>query len=355
MKTNLLSMSLGLLSLVAGFESSVHACGLPQFSLEALAQRAVSENKVVSDAAIAQLRATGPQGLNLLLKANAAAISQHESPSKVIGGDTREPRAWIRLTRALDLVSGQCDAFASKLYWYTDFKAATAAAKTSGKPILSLRLLGRLDEEYSCANSRFFRTTLYANAEVSRYLRDHFILHWQSVRPVPRITIDFGDGRKIERTITGNSAHYILDSNGQVVDVLPGLYGPKAFLQQLNDDEQLALACAGLSAEQRQERLAAYHAQKSEATARAWSADLARLGERPIPLPVANFAPRLRIAPSAKLAGNLAISKRAVEAPLLKSTEPAAEEERPARASISDDLWAAIAALHAGQGRLDSA
>jgi hypothetical protein len=47
------------------------------------------------------------------------------------------------------------------------------------------------------------------------------------------MTIDFGDGRKLERTITGNSIHYILDPNGIVIDALPGLYGPNAFLAAL--------------------------------------------------------------------------------------------------------------------------
>ena len=75
-------------------------------------------------------------------------------------------------------------------------------------------MLGKLTDEFSCANSRFFRTALYANKEISDYLRDNFVLHWQSVRPVPRVTVDFGDGRKLERTITGNSAHYVLDAAG---------------------------------------------------------------------------------------------------------------------------------------------
>ncbi len=57
------------------------------------------------------------------------------------------------------------------------------------------------------------------------------MLHWQSVRPVPRVTIDFGDGRKLERTLTGNSAHYVLASDGTPLDVLPGLYSPLAFQQ----------------------------------------------------------------------------------------------------------------------------
>ena len=73
---------------------------------------------------------------------------------------------------ALDAVGQQRDCYASQLYWFTDLEQAKAAAKASGKPILSLRLLGRLDEEFSCANSRFFRTALYANGEVSKVLRD---------------------------------------------------------------------------------------------------------------------------------------------------------------------------------------
>src|SRR5258706_16355473 len=156
----------------------------------------------------------GPKGLDAWIKHN---------------GSDRSP--------GLDAVCAQIDAHTSLLYWFTDLSAAIAEARRSGKPILSLRLLGRLDEELSCANSRFFRTTLYANEKVSGYLRDHFILHWQSVRPVPHITIDFGDGRRIERTITGNSIHYLLDANGEVVDALPGLYGPRAFLEGLTRAE----------------------------------------------------------------------------------------------------------------------
>ncbi len=54
--------------------------------------------------------------------------------------------------------------------------------------------MGRLDEDLSCANSRFFRTTLYPDAAVADLLRDKFVLHWSSERDVPRVTVDFGDG-----------------------------------------------------------------------------------------------------------------------------------------------------------------
>ena len=127
---------------------------------------------------------------------------------------------------ALEQLCQQRDCHASRLYWYTDLEKAKAAAKTTGKPILSLRLLGNLNEELSCANSRFFRVALYPNAAISQTLRDRFILHWSSERPVPKLTLDFGDGRKLERTVTGNSIHYVLDSNGNPIEAIPGLYTP---------------------------------------------------------------------------------------------------------------------------------
>ena len=78
-------------------------------------------------------------------------------------------------------------------------------------------------------------------------LRDEFVLHWQSVRPVPKVTIDFGDGRKLERTLTGNSIHYVLDSDGRPIDALPGLYGPQAFLRGLENARSVVFAVKDLS------------------------------------------------------------------------------------------------------------
>ncbi|HEY0554724.1 MAG TPA: hypothetical protein VGG20_10690 [Thermoanaerobaculia bacterium] len=109
------------------------------------------------------------------------------------------------------------------LVWYTDLDAAKAAARAEGKPILSLRLLGRLDEDSSDADSRFFRTVLYQNREIHQILRDRYILHWRSVRPVPH-------------TLAGNtSIHYILDSRGRLLEPLPGLYGPATFQDALEE------------------------------------------------------------------------------------------------------------------------
>jgi hypothetical protein len=51
------------------------------------------------------------------------------------------------------------------------------------------------------------------------------------------VTIDFGDGRKLEQTLTGNSIHYVLDSDGRPIDAIPGLYSPQVFLENLKDAE----------------------------------------------------------------------------------------------------------------------
>ena len=133
----------------------------------------------------------------------------------------------------LDRVCAQKDCRASRLFWYTDLDEAKAEARRSGRSIIALHMLGRLDEELSCANSRFFRTILYSDPAISALLRDKFVLYWHSVRPVPQITIDFGDGRTIHQTITGNSAHFLLDADGRPLDVLPGLYAPNEFAEHV--------------------------------------------------------------------------------------------------------------------------
>jgi len=198
---------------------------------EDLVSAALKADSQESKAAIIALRELGYEGLDALRSANKGLIDAYMSGSA-------DPEKWARFSKATDSVAGQKDAWASGLFWYTDLGAALSEARRSKKPVLSLRLLGRLDEELSCANSRFFRSVLYTDPSVSGYLREHYILHWKTVRPAPKITIDFGDGRKLVRTITGNSIHYILDSDGKIVDALPGLYSPVSFYEYLRSSSE---------------------------------------------------------------------------------------------------------------------
>lgn len=204
-----------------------------------LALQAVSSDKAEAYAAIGNLRAMRQEGLDALLETYAAEIKRFSET-----GEANDE--WKRIAFALDGAAQQKDAYASGLYWFTDLEEAKRVAEFQSKPILSLRLLGNLNEEFSCANSRFFRAILYPNAEISKFLRENYVLHWKSVRPAPKVTIDFGDGRKIERTLTGNSIHYILDENGEIIDALPGLYSPKGFLKYLTQAAQVGKITDGL-------------------------------------------------------------------------------------------------------------
>ena len=166
------------------------------------------------------------------------------------------------------------------LRWHDDLEEARAAARRNRRPILSLRLLGRLDEEQSCANSRFFRTTLYPSRVVRTLLAERFVLHWRSVRPVPRVTIDFGDGRRLERTLTGNSAHLVLDDRGRPVDALPGLYDANRFARLASAAADLATDTVAADGGARRARLASWHGARRDALLRAWSRDLRAAGTR---------------------------------------------------------------------------
>jgi hypothetical protein len=212
-------------------------------------------------AAVARLRRAGPPAVEAVL----AAQRERPAPER-------------RFRDLLDQVCAQRGCAASRLFWYTDLEGAKAEARRTGRPILSLRLLGRLDEDLSCANSRFFRTVLYADPEVSRALRERFVLHWSSERPVPKVTIDFGDGRALKGTLTGNSIHYVLDSRGRLIDGLPGLYGPGAFLRLLATAGREAERLAALPDRRFAVEAALFHQRALRRIEAALSSDLAAFG-----------------------------------------------------------------------------
>jgi hypothetical protein len=306
---------------------------------EILARRAISENP---GAAIEELRALGPAGLQALMTQYAAEINAH------INNPTAPPDdQWQRITAALDAVAQQKNSYISGLYWYTDLNSAKKASKTLGKPILSLRLLGKLTDEYSCANSRFFRTVLYPNEAVSSVLRDRFVLHWQSVRPVPTVTIDFGDGRKLERTLTGNSIHYILDSEARPLDALPGLYGPQAFVRGLLDAEKLFKSLAGRTQIERELTLRTYYADQHNRISTAWTIDTQKIGGKApegFRIIKGRRGDALSIAP-------LALTKAITETTILRAMNMATEQ----LGKVTDEAaWRKIAQLHPTDAELDA-
>lgn len=107
---------------------------------------------------------------------------------------------------------------------------------------------------------------LFSNDQVAGYINDHFEPAWQSVRPVPTVTIDFGNGTKITRTLHGNVATYVCRADGSVLDVLPGIYEPKTYEARL---EQLVLLHQAVSGDRPRMAvdLVDYHRQQAKALA----------------------------------------------------------------------------------------
>jgi len=293
-----------------------------------------------SEPTLEELRALGPSGLQILMAQYADEIRRH------VANPTASDEQWQRISAALDTVAQQKNSYISGLYWHTDFEAAKKASAETGKPILSLRLLGKLTDEFSCANSRFFRTVLYPNAEVSEYLREHYVLHWQSVRPVPKVTIDYGDGRKLERTLTGNSIHYILDSSGRPIDAIPGLYGPSAFRRALVNAEQTFNSIAGKAEPMKTSLLMLYYNTQSRKIALDWALDTTKIGGR-VP---EGFIIRKDTNGEALSIAPLAITKAMTETSVLRAMTGATD----ALGKITDEAaWTKIAQLHANDVILD--
>jgi hypothetical protein len=294
-----------------------------------------------SAAAIAELRSMGPPGLQTLMDQYRDEINRH------IANPTANDEQWQRISMALDTVAQQKNSYVAGLYWYTDLDSAKKASAASGKPILSLRLLGKLTDEFSCANSRFFRTVLYPNAEVAAALRERFVLHWQSVRPVPVVTIDFGDGRKLERTLTGNSIHYILDSEGRPLDALPGLYGPQAFLRGLSTAETLFKSLAGKNGQARDNLLNEYYGYQHGRAVSSWAVDTEKVrGKAP-----QGFVKVIQPNGDVLMVAMLAVTKVSTEGSILRGMAMTTDLLRN---TTDGPAWQAIAQLHSSDAMLDS-
>jgi hypothetical protein len=283
-------------------------------------------------AAIAALRAKGPAGL-----------------TQILGEYDRAPAdAKPALASTVDAVAAQRYATVARLYWYTDMEAAKAQARRQHRPILALRMLGRLDEDLSCANSRFFRTALYPNRAVADFLREQFVLLWTSEREVPRVTIDYGDGRVLMGTVTGNSIHYVLDAQGRVVDALPGLYAPSVFVDELRAAGAVVRGAASLPAPEAAARYARHLQARQAAIADAFQRTAGAVWDpAQRRLLAADDAAAIAASVVAK-AQRATMSKLAVEVPLLtqiaSGVDPGTLDERDIA------LWASIGQAMFGIG-----
>jgi len=90
---------------------------------------------------------------------------------------------------------------------YTDFAEAKAAARASANQFSRCACWEKLNEELGArtvaSSAPFFIRMPHLKNAARRF---YSLLAVRT--PCARVTIDFGDGRKLERTLTGNSTHF---------------------------------------------------------------------------------------------------------------------------------------------------
>ncbi|HEV3080438.1 MAG TPA: hypothetical protein VGY66_11685 [Gemmataceae bacterium] len=74
---------------------------------------------------------------------------------------------------------------------------------------------------------------LFSNEQVASFIAANFEPVWETVRPVPLVHIDFGNGMQVTRTLHGNIATSVCTADGLVLDILPGIYEARTFLDRL--------------------------------------------------------------------------------------------------------------------------
>ena len=72
-----------------------------------------------------------------------------------------------------------------------------------------------------------------SDPEVIRLLSSEVIPVWESVGSVPKVTIELGNGRTLQRTLGGNIVTYILSPDGDVYDAYPGVYNPVHYVNEI--------------------------------------------------------------------------------------------------------------------------
>ena len=106
---------------------------------------------------------------------------------------------------------------------------------------------------------------MFSQDRVADFINQSFEPAWQSVRPVPIVRIDFGDGHVLTRTLNGNILTSVCTPDGFVVDALPGIYKEETYLDQLRALLGMAQSIQSAPADRRESTLREAHRAAAEA------------------------------------------------------------------------------------------
>lgn len=105
---------------------------------------------------------------------------------------------------------------------------------------------------------------LFSDKNLANYLDENYECAWESVRPVPIMSVDFGDGRVVSRSMHGNVATYVCLADKTVVDILPGIYGPRTYKRALEILHKLSLQTSRLIPKERVAKLRNFHQHEND-------------------------------------------------------------------------------------------
>lgn len=105
---------------------------------------------------------------------------------------------------------------------------------------------------------------LFSQASVADFVNESFEPVWQSVRPVPIVRIDFGNGNVLTRTLHGNILTSICAPDGFVIDALPGIYTQKVYIERLRELRQAATDILAAPVGELDLMVRAYHRKQME-------------------------------------------------------------------------------------------
>jgi hypothetical protein len=109
---------------------------------------------------------------------------------------------------------------------------------------------------------------LFSRDDIAQFINNFFEPVWESVRPVPIVRIDFGNGTTLTRTLHGNIATLVCSPDGGVLDILPGVYQPEAYLAALDQLRMLPMYIKAPTPEERTTKLRTYHETQAAALAK---------------------------------------------------------------------------------------
>jgi hypothetical protein len=100
---------------------------------------------------------------------------------------------------------------------------------------------------------------LFSKDRVADFVNANFEPAWESVRPVPIVRLDFGDGKVLTRTLHGNILTSVCTADGRLLDALPGIYTEDVYRDRLNQLRLLARNADRLPGARREAFVRDYH------------------------------------------------------------------------------------------------